>query len=67
MKENFSEIVLDIIIKHKLSQERLAKILQVNQTTVGQWLSGKKKPSYDSIKSIYENFGITPNELFGID
>ncbi len=67
MKEIYSEVILDIILKYKLSQERLAKILQVNQTTVGQWLNGKKKPSYDSIKAIYENFGITPNELFGID
>ncbi len=67
MKENFSEVILDIMIKNKLSQEKLAKILQVNQTTIGQWISGKKKPSYDSIKAIYENFGITPNELFGID
>lgn len=67
MKENFSEVILDIMIKNKLSQEKLAKILQVNQTTIGQWLNGKKKPSYDSIKAIYENFGITPNELFGID
>lgn len=67
MKETFSEVILDIMIKKKLSQEKLAKILQVNQTTIGQWLKGNKKPSYDSIKAIYENFGITPNELFGVE
>ena len=49
-----------------LSQEGLGKVLGVNQTTIGQWLLGKKKPSYDSILAIYENFNITPNELFGI-
>ena len=47
--------------------EKLARILSVNQTTVGQWLNGKKKPSYDNILAFYTHFGITPNEFFGID
>ena len=51
---------------NNLSQEKLGKIIGVNQTTIGQWLAGKKKPSYDSIVAIYQNFGITPNEMFGI-
>ena len=63
----FQEIIKDIMIKNNLSQENLGKCLGVNQTTIGQWLHGKKKPSYDSILAIYQKFGITPNELFGID
>ena len=63
----FQEIIREIIIINNLSQEKLGKILGVNQTTIGQWLLGKKKPSYDSILAIYKNFNITPNELFGID
>ena len=61
------EIISDIMAKNNLSQEGMAKILGVNQTTVGQWLNGKKKPGYDSILLLYEKFGVTPNELFGID
>ena len=53
--------------KNNLSQVGMAKILGVNQTTVGQWLNGKKKPGYDSILLLYEKFGVTPNELFGIE
>lgn len=49
------------------SQQQIADILGVNQTTVSQWLLGRKKPGYDSILAIYEKFGITPNELFGIE
>jgi len=45
----------------------MAKELGVNQTTISQWLLGNKKPSYDNILIIYEKFGITPNEFFGID
>jgi len=63
----FQEIIKDIMAKYGYSQEKLAMILGVNQTTVSQWLLGKKKPSYDSILAIYKKFGITPNELFGIN
>ncbi len=60
--------VLQSLMEEKgLSQQELAAVLGVNQTTVGQWLLGKKKPGYDSIILIYEKLGITPNDLFGID
>lgn len=55
------------MVENNLSQQRLAAVLGVNQTTVGQWLMGKKKPGYDSIMSLYANFDIEPNLLFGID
>lgn len=50
-----------------MSQQRLADMLGVNQTTVSQWLLGKKKPGYDSIFALYEKFGIEPNLMFGIE
>lgn len=49
-----------------MSQQGLADILGVNQTTVSQWLLGNKKPGYDCIASICDKFDVTPNELFGI-
>lgn len=67
MRKMYKEIISEIMVKNNLSQEGMAKILGVNQTTVGQWLNGKKKPSYDSILLLYEKFGVTPNELFGIE
>jgi len=62
----FKDIIKDIMIANNLSQEKLGKILDVNQTTISQWMLGNKKPSFDNIKAIYLKFGITPNELFGI-
>ncbi len=50
-----------------MSQQAFADTLGVNQTTVSQWLLGKKKPGYDSILLLYEKFGIEPNELFNIE
>ena len=55
------------MIDKNLSQEGFAKIIGVNQTTISQWLLGKKKPSYDNIVSICKNFNISPNELFGFE
>ena len=55
------------MIENKLTQQKMAEILQVNQTTISQWLLAKKKPSFDNIVSIYTHFGITPNELLGIE
>ena len=64
---NYSEILKDLMLEKNLSQMQLAKILNVNQTTISQWLMQKKKPSYENILAIYNAFGITPNELFGIE
>lgn len=63
---SYVEVIKNIMIENNLSQQKLADILGVNQTTISQWLLGKKKPGYDSIRVIYEKFGVTPNELFGI-
>lgn len=63
----YKEIIKQLMEDNKLSQQQLADVLGINQTTVSQWLLGKKKPSYDSILLLYEKFGITPNGLFGLD
>ena len=54
------------MVLNNLTQAKMAKIIGVDQTTVSQWLLGRKKPSYDSTLAIYEKFGVEPNELFGI-
>ncbi len=62
----FADVLRQLMNEKNLSQQKLADILGVNQTTVSQWLLGRKKPGYDSIALLYEKFGITPNELFGV-
>ncbi len=63
----YVDVLKEIMKIHDLSQKELADILGVNQTTVSQWLLGRKKPGYDSIMAIYKNFDVEPNFLFGID
>lgn len=64
---HYIEIIKQLMVERNLSQQQLADILGVNQTSVSQWLLGNKKPSYESILLLYEKFEITPNELFGIN
>lgn len=63
----YIETIKQLMQERNLTQQKLADELGVNQTTVGQWLMGKKKPSYDNILALYEKFDLQPNELFGID
>ena len=67
MELPYIETLRQLMSDNNLSQQKLADALGVNQTTVGQWLLGRKKPGYDSIMLLYNKFGITPNELFGIE
>ena len=63
----YIEIIKQIMFEQNLTQQKFADLNSENQTTVSQWLMGKKKPGYDSIKAIYQQFGIEPNLLFGIE
>ena len=63
---NYIEVIQHLMAEQGLSQQKLADRLGVNQTTISQWLLGRKKPSFDNIWAIYETFGIEPNTLFGI-
>ncbi|MBQ6727889.1 MAG: helix-turn-helix transcriptional regulator [Clostridia bacterium] len=64
-RANYISVIKGIMIERDLSQEKFAKELDINQTTVSQWLLGKKKPSYDNILAICVKFDITPNDFFG--
>lgn len=62
-----SEIIKEILTVNNLSQERLAAILSVSQKAVSNWLNDCDTPKASSMLMIYKNFGITPNELLGIE
>ena len=64
-KPNYIELIKSIMVDKKLSQQKFAEEIGVNQTTVSQWLLGNKKPSYDNIITICTKFNLTPNEFFG--
>ena len=63
----YVKIIKNILKKNNLSQNELALVIWVNQTTVSQWLLGKKHHSYDSILMFYEKFEVTSNVFWGIE
>ena len=63
----YIDIIKQAMQERGLSQQAFADILGINQTTVSQWLLGKKKPGYDGIMLLYEKFEIEPNLLFSIE
>ena len=64
---NFIEILNDIMIEFDLNQTQLAKRIGIKQSQVSEWLNGKSKPGYDSIKAICLSLGISADRLLGID
>jgi len=62
-----SEIIKELREQNNLSQEALAKKLEVTQQVIARWESGQCEPNSSSLRKFYEIFGITPNEILGID
>ena len=50
-----------------LSQIQLAKILEINQTTVSTWELGKKLPDFLNIVKISKCFNVTSDYLLGLE
>lgn len=64
---NFADKLKMLREEKELSQEQLAKILQVNQTTISTWELGKKLPDFINIVKISKFFGVTSDYLLGLE
>ena len=56
----------NIISENNLNQKSFAQKINVNQSQVSDWLSGKSKPSYDAIKEICLAFQLSADYLMGL-
>lgn len=61
------QIIEEILITNNFSQTDLALIMRVSQKAVSNWINGKELPQVKNIITIYKKFGITPNELLGLE
>lgn len=61
------EIIKEIMETNELCQMQLAKILCVSQKCISNWINGINLPNGQSLLEIYKKFGITPNEVLGVD
>lgn len=63
---NFIEILKDIMVDYNLNQTQLAKKIGIKPSQVSEWLSGKSKPGYDSLRAICVALDISADILLGI-
>ena len=66
MKNNFSEILQDFLLENNLTQVAFAKAIGVKQSQVSEWLKGKAKPGYDTLKNMVLAFNVSADYFLGI-
>lgn len=66
MENDFSEILRDFLNENNLTQVAFAKVIGVKQSQVSEWLKGKAKPGYDTLKTMALSFNISADYFLGI-
>ncbi|PER91142.1 S24 family peptidase [Bacillus cereus] len=66
MKKKYFKYNLKFLRKNnKLTQKRLATILEVNQSSISEWEKGLKEPAtFGIVKTIADLFNVTVDDLF---
>lgn len=63
---SISNTILNIITDNNLTQKTFAQRINVNQSQVSDWASGKSKPSYDAIREICLAFNLSADYIMGL-
>ena len=68
MKEiDFIEILNNIMEDFGYNQTQLAKMIGVKQSQVSEWLKGKSKPGFDSLRNICVALNISGDKILGLE
>ena len=62
----FREILREFLSENELSQATFAHKIGVKPSQVSEWLRGKAKPGYDTLKAIATAFSISADFFLGI-
>lgn len=63
----FKEILKDFLIEKDLTQVEFANRIGVKQGQVSEWLYGKSKPGYDSLRAMAQAFDISADFFLGLN
>lgn len=66
MSREFKEILKEFLSENNLIQSAFAKQISVKQSQVSEWLKGKAKPGYDTLKCMVCAFGVSADYFLGI-
>ena len=64
IKQNFGNKVRELRKKHKMSQETLAEILEIETSTLSSLETGKTFVSYKTFSRLCKVFSVLPRDLF---
>ncbi|MDE6412067.1 MAG: helix-turn-helix domain-containing protein [Clostridia bacterium] len=62
----FQEILREFLVENNLTQSAFAFKIGVKPSQVSEWLRGKAKPGYDTLKQISLAFNISADYFLGI-
>lgn len=62
----FGDILKEYLSERAMTQTEFANSIGVKQSQVSEWLSGKAKPSYDILKRMALECGISADYFLGI-
>ena len=63
----FCEILKHFLQANQLTQTAFAIKIGVKQSQVSEWLKGKAKPGYDSLRQMVIAYELSPNYLLGLE
>ena len=63
---NFSKNLKELRIEKGLSQQELAQIFNVTQSTVAKWESGEREPNFSILIQIAKLFKVSTDILLGL-
>lgn len=66
MQNDFPRILKDFLTENGLSQTEFAKRIGVKQGQVSEWLKGKAKPGYDTLRQISLAFEVSADYFLGL-
>lgn len=66
METMFSEILQEFLTLNNLTQSAFAAAIGVKQSQVSEWLSGKAKPGYDTLRSMSIAYGVSSDYFLGL-
>lgn len=62
----FVEILSDFLKDNRITQTEFAKRVGIKQGQVSEWLHGKAKPGYDTLKQMSRAFNVSADYFLGL-
>lgn len=63
----FIEILKNLMKENDLNQTQLAQLIGVKQSQISEWLKGKAKPGYDTLKNMSASLNVSADYLLGLE